>query len=234
VTPSSGETPASGDFRRTYRVRIALFLLFVAGAAVFLSTGFRTINTLRRLKVVESERDRWQRPADVIRALDVREGQSVVDLGSGAGYLALKLSERVGEKGRVVAVDIRRLALVFLRLRAILEKRHNLTIIVGDEDDPHLPAEAADAVLLANTYHELEHRSAILGSVRQALRAGGRLVVVDPCPRASSEGESHHHESPSAAEAQLREAGFEIVSREDDFLEQPGNGTWWLIVARKP
>ena len=99
---------------------------------------FEFISTLKRLDVIEADRDRWQRPSDVLKALDLHETEVAVDLGSGAGYFALKLSPLVGQRGEVIAVDIRRLSMFFLRIRAILRNQHNLRIIVGDDDNPRL------------------------------------------------------------------------------------------------
>ena len=188
------------------------------------------------MSAVEGERDSWQRPADVLQALELRKGAVVADLGSGVGYFALKLAERVGRGGRVLAVDVRRFPLVFLRVRALLRGLRNLEAVHGAPDDPHLPAAGVDAVLVANTFHELEDQERILGRAREALRPAGRLVVVDPGSerRAPGENEHHRHESPDSAEARLRQAGFEIVSRDDGFVDASGHGRWWLIVARKP
>jgi len=88
----------------------------------------------------------------------------------------------VGPQGRVLAEDIRGLPLLFLRLRALLLNQHNVTIVRGEPDDPHLPAEGVDAILVANTCHELTDTGPILDHVFRALRPGGRLVVVDPSP----------------------------------------------------
>ena len=175
---------------------------------------------------MEAERDGWQRPADVIKALDVGPGSVVVDLGSGAGYFTLKLSDTVGPKGRVVAVDLRQLSLLFLSVRAFRQGNRNVDINVGTVDDPHLQPASADAVLIANTFHELSEPKAILNHVLQALRPGGRLVVVDRIGRLDP------------VEAQLREAGFNIIDREESFihqhLHQQGDEVWWLIAANKP
>src|SRR5215475_14627847 len=107
---------------RPLLVLLALFLVISLAAVVF--QGFRT---LQRLTAVEAERDGWQRPADIIKALNVGPGSVVVDLGSGAGYFTLKLSDKVGPKGRVVAVDLRQLSLLFLRVRAFLQGNRNVT-----------------------------------------------------------------------------------------------------------
>src|SRR5216684_3318670 len=98
VSVDCGPAPDS-KFQRTYRVGIALFLVCVVLIVLFLSTVYQGIQTLARLNVVERERDQWQRPSEVIQALNLREGGGVVDLGSGAGYFALKLSSAVGKNG---------------------------------------------------------------------------------------------------------------------------------------
>ena len=160
-------------------LRVALFL--VSALLIFLAsyTLYAFANTLNRLDVIEAERDRWQRPADVLRALDLHEGNSVVDLGSGAGYFALKLSLVVGNRGQVLAVDLRKLSLFFFWTRAHLGGRHNVQVVIGEQDNPRLPTGTMDAVLICNTYHEFSNPELMLDHVLRSLRPGGRLVVVD-------------------------------------------------------
>ena len=197
------------------------------------------MQTLSRLDRVERERDQWQRSNDVIRELDINTGSVVVDFGSGVGYFALKLSRNVGKQGRVVAVDIQRVPLYVLRTRALIDRQHNITTILGEPDDPRLDDNSANGVLIANTYHELDHPDVILKHLFQSLKSAGRLVVVDRAPGTEdrdAEIEKEHHEIvPKLVEADLRKAGFEIVRREDHFTVQPEDGhVWWLIIARKP
>jgi predicted methyltransferase len=197
-----------------------------------LNTLYAFTNTLNRLEVVESERDRWQRPLDVLQALDLRPGGTVVDLGSGAGYFALKLSPAVGVRGQVLAVDLRKLSLFFLWTRALQKGQHNVQVIVGEEDDPRLPAGTVDAVLICNTYHEFSNPELMLHRVFQSLRSGGRLVIVDRAARAIEA--QHTHEVPlPVVEGQLRKQGFEIVHRDDSFINRPGDDVWWLLTALK-
>jgi len=226
--------------RRTYRVRVALFLLGTVLLLLLLSYLYQGVQTLYALDRIESERDHWQRPSDVIQALNLREGCVVVDFGSGVGYFALKLSPVVGKSGSVVAEDIRRESLVFLRIRALVRSQSNLRTIRGKIDDPQLPAEFADAVLIANTYHELTEPKPILRHLAESLKPGGRLVIVDRGPRSgaaeSREAQSEHHElRPDLVETEIRNAGFEIISRGDHFIDRPmDDQIWWLILARKP
>jgi predicted methyltransferase len=225
--------------QRAYRIRVALFLSGTVLLLVVLNYVYQGVQTLYALNQIERERDQWQRPAEVIQALDLREGSTVVDLGSGVGYFTLKLSPLVGKDGIVVAEDIRQQSLIFLRIRAFLRNQHNLKIIRGEIDDPRLPAEFADAVLVLNTYHELTAPKLILRHVADSLKPAGRLVIVDRGPRpdddASRETQLGHHElRPDLVEAEVRSAGFQIVGRQDRFIDPPGNDqVWWLIVARK-
>ena len=98
----------------SYRVKLALFFLCAVTVFLIFNVGYSVLNTLSRLDVVEAERDQWQRPSDVVLALDLKSGDVVVDLGCGSGYFTLKLSPPIGSSGRVIAEDIRRLPLVFL------------------------------------------------------------------------------------------------------------------------
>ena len=213
--------------------RLALFLVCAILIFLAFNTLYSFTNTLNRLDVVESERDHWQRPLDVLQTLDLREGSTVVDLGSGAGYFALKLSPAVGKRGQVLAVDLRRLSLFFLWTRALLRGQHNVHVIIGEEDNPRLPTGTVDTVLICNTYHEFSNPELMLNHIFLSLRPGGRLVVVDRAPRATEA--EHAHEVPlTVVEGELRRKGFEIVNQEDHFIGRPGDDLWWLVIARKP
>ena len=209
----------------------------VLACVILLNNIYKGINTITCLDRVESERDQWQRSSEVIEALRLNKGSVVADIGSGAGYFALRLSPAVGTSGSVLAVDIRRLPLIFLWIRAVSRNQHNVHIRVGDPDDPHLPTGIVDAVLIANTYHEFANTGLMLDHTLTSLRLDGRLVVLDRSQTAFSSGEekgTHHELSPDVVDAQLRQKGFEILERQDRFIVRPGGERWWIIVARRP
>ena len=221
-----------------YRIKLVLFVLGGLAVLFVIDTAYQALNTLARLRSVEAGRDSWQRPSDVIGALSLKPGNVVVDLGCGSGYFTLKLSSTVGDKGKVIAEDIRGLPLVFLWFRTLGRTQRNVTIVHGASEDPHLPEVGVDAVLIANTYHEFTDPQSILAHVRQSLVPGGRLVVVDRHPKSTvlgPQGAAAEHEvSPDQVQLELRQAAFEIVRRQDHFIESdPFRESWWLIVARK-
>jgi ubiquinone/menaquinone biosynthesis C-methylase UbiE len=221
-----------------YRLKLLVFLLCALAIFLLLNTGYSALNTVSRLDQVEAERDHWQKPDEVMQALELKPGDVVVDLGCGSGYFALKLSGPVTKGGRVIAEDIRRLPLAFLWFRTILKNERNITVVHGDATDPRLPLRRANKVLIANTYHELTDSQAILAHVSQSLVPGGRLVILDRAPKLETIGASplaDHEISAEQVESEVRRAQFEIVSRQNAFIEKdPENESWWLIVARKP
>ena len=151
----------------------------------------------------------------------------------------MRLSSIVGKRGQVLAEDIRRLPLIFLRVKALTHRMRNIALIHGKQDNPHLPDATADAVLVANAYHEITHPRPVLETLLRSLRSGGRLVIVDRAPY-SPNGESpdlnhqHHEIAMSVVEAEIKRSGFEVISRQDRFIERAGDQPWWLLVARKP
>jgi predicted methyltransferase len=218
-----------------YRLRVAFFLLAVVVFVALLNLTYKGINTIYALNTVESERDEWQRPSEVISRLSLKSGDIVADVGSGAGYFSLKLSPVVGRSGTVLAVDVRKLPLVFLWIRALLAGMHNIRLSVGESDNPHLPVGTVDAVLIANTYHEFAAPESMLDHTFKSLRPGGRLIVIDRGPSADQSGpevERHHQISPAAVEAQLRKKGLKILERNDQFIRRPDE-QWWLLNAQR-
>jgi ubiquinone/menaquinone biosynthesis C-methylase UbiE len=223
--------------RLDYRFKLLLFVTCALVVAFGSYVGYSALSTLNILDNVEADRDHWQRPGDVIEALNLKYGNTVVDLGCGSGYFTLRLSSPVGKHGRVIGEDIQRLPLLFLRTRAWMKGKHNVSVLMGDTDDPHLPAEGVNSVLISNTYHEFQDARGILSHVSRALVPGGRLVIVDRAPPSSTDakGEAGDHEIASQkVVSDLQSATFEVLHRDDRFIESdPQHESWWLIVARK-
>jgi len=132
----------------------------------------------------------------------------------------------VGSNGEVLAVDLRRLSLSFLPARSMLRWQRNIRTIVGEPADPHLSGRTVDAVLIANTDHELTEPRVILRLLSQSMRPGGGLVVVD-------RSDAERPVSADTEESDLRSAGFQIASRMDRFIVHTNDDIWWLITAVK-
>jgi ubiquinone/menaquinone biosynthesis C-methylase UbiE len=127
----------------------------------------------------DPKRDEWQKPDAVIQALNLKEGQVVADIGAGSGYFTLRLARMVGQKGRVFAVDIDEGMLSYLHQRLDKEKIQNVQVMQVPPHDPLLIDGSLDVAFVCNTYHHLEDREVYVRKLRKALKADGRLVIVD-------------------------------------------------------
>lgn len=193
---------------------------------------------LLRLRLEDAERERWQKVAEIARALDVHEGDSVADVGAGEGFFSVRLARAVGHGGRVSAVEISEKLVAALSRRAAAGALDNIQAVLGAADDPRLPKASLDAALIVNAYHEMPSYEAMLARLFESLKPGGRLVLVEPWslkrrgePRADQVKE--HVIAPELVEAELRQAGFEIAVRREDFIPRE-RAPQWLIQARRP
>jgi ubiquinone/menaquinone biosynthesis C-methylase UbiE len=169
-------------------------------------------------RLEDPTRARWQRPARLVRALGLRPGQTVAEIGAGSGYLVRRLARVVGPRGRVYAVDAEPRMLPVLVERLHRARIANVTPVLGRDADPLLPAGSCDLVLVVNTYHHFPGGPRYLRRLRRLLRPGGRLVNVDFHRRETPVGPPL--ERRIARETFLRDArraGFRLV-REATFL----------------
>jgi SAM-dependent methyltransferase len=197
---------------------------------------------------VETPRDQWQRVPDIVAALGAASGANIADVGAGHGYFTTRLAKAVGPAGRVFAVDVNPVSLRELR-ETLGSDYPNVDVVRGDEDNPHLPEATLDGILVVNAYHEFAEYRAMLGHLQRALKPGGRLVLIEPIPRAADATRSaqtkRHAIAIDLAEGELKEAGFDILQRDVAFVSRPGhvndagratgtdNATDWLLVARR-
>jgi len=126
-----------------------------------------------------SERIDEEAPQDAIRVLKIEKGATVADIGAGTGYMTLLLASAVGPTGRVYANDLQPQMIEMLRRRLADKKILNVTPVLGDVDDPKLPAASVDLELMVDVYHELSRPQVMLRRLREALKPGGRLVLLE-------------------------------------------------------
>ena len=139
----------------------------------------QTMHYLGAAWLTRESREREEDCNTMLAALNVKPGDVVCDLGCGNGFYTLKLANFVGEKGRVLAVDIQREMLGLLKDRAAEEKITNIEPILGAVVDPKLPDGAVDLVLLADVYHEFSHPEEMLAAIRKSLKPTGRVALVE-------------------------------------------------------
>ncbi|MEO8360758.1 MAG: methyltransferase domain-containing protein [Vicinamibacteria bacterium] len=136
----------------------------------------------------EPGRAEWQKPDEVIRALNLGAGETLCDVGSGPGYFALRAARRLENSGWVYAEDVEASMIDALRDRVSQARLSNVTPILGMADDPLLPRGACDVILIVNTYHLFPNGPAFLRRLGKSLKPGGRLVNIDFHKRETPQG----------------------------------------------
>jgi SAM-dependent methyltransferase len=140
----------------------------------------------------------------VMDILGIAPGKSVADIGAGSGWFTIRAARRVGAAGAVYAVDINPEAIRYIDRRVRSESLPNVKTILSKTDDPLLPKDAVDAVLLLKTYHEVADPVALLEHLRPALKPGARLGIIDRNGNGTDHGVGREIVVKEAAQAGYR------------------------------
>ncbi|MDP9161502.1 MAG: class I SAM-dependent methyltransferase [Acidobacteriota bacterium] len=146
----------------------------------------------------------------VMDILKIVSGSVVADVGAGSGWFTVRATKRVGVHGQVYAVDINSDAITYIQKRAAKEKLANVETILGKSDNPLLPAEKIDAVLLLKTYHEVAEPIALLKHLHESLAPKARIGIIDR----NGNGEDHGV-AEKIVVAEANQAGYKLVARYD-------------------
>ena len=166
------------------------------------------------------ERDQRQRPKELVEAMAIRPGMTVIDVGTGVGYMLPYLSAAVGPTGRILAQDIQQ---DFLdKAKESNKSLSNVTYILGTDSDPKLPPGSADMLLVLDAYHHFDYPEKMLAHLGKSLKPGGRLVIVDFYKREGAMGGAdrrrpleHIRLDEAEATKEIEANGFRLVSRRE-------------------
>ena len=147
---------------------------FYKGREIAHVMGFQAAGWLDR-----SEREKEEEPAKLLKALALKPGMTVADVGAGTGFHAFRMAPLVGPKGQVLAVDVQPEMVALIEARAKKEKVENVVAVKCTETDPKLPAGEVDLILLVDVYHELAFPHEVAAKMVAALKPGGRVAFVE-------------------------------------------------------
>jgi ubiquinone/menaquinone biosynthesis C-methylase UbiE len=187
-----------------------------------------------------AERDKWQRADELIKELNLKPGSKVADVGCHEGYMTVKLSKVVGASGKVFSVDVDQSKLDKLKANLQELQISNATPVKGDYDNPKLPMNSLDAVIILDTYHEMDDHDKILQHIKASLKSGGRLVICEPIADERKkltrpEQEKKHELGMNFALEDLKKAGFKILKQLDPFVDrtkEKGDKMWLIVVVK--
>nr|WP_298926590.1 class I SAM-dependent methyltransferase [uncultured Allomuricauda sp.] len=187
------------------------------------------------------ERDDWMKTSVLLEMSGVQEGDKVADIGCHEGYLSIHLAKKVLGRGKVYAVDVRSDRLETLQSNAKKRKLTNIETVLGDYDNPKLPKNQLDVVFIMDTYHEMDSHEQILQHVKNALKPGGKVMLMEKLKKrvknkSREEQVSAHSLGANYVRKELVQAGFTIIS------EIKNHGKWereedkqmWVLLAQKP
>src|SRR5712691_6121645 len=126
-----------------------------------------------------SDREATEQPEKVLDTLKIAPGSTVADIGAGTGYFSVRLAQRVGPQGRVLATDIQPQMLAMLSENMRAAGVRNIEPILCTPTDAKLPEGQLDLALMVDVYHELASPEETMTQVRRALKPDGRLVLVE-------------------------------------------------------
>lgn len=158
----------------------------------------------------ETQRDNRGEARTVMDLAEIENGMTVADIGAGNGYYTVRLADRVGADGRVLAQDIDGDALAGLGRRIEREGLENVSILRGDAADPKLPVNSFDRIFMVHMYHEIEQPYEFLWRMWPALRKGGEVVVVD-----IDRPTDQHGIDPLLLSCEFERVGYELVEFKD-------------------
>ena len=167
------------------------------------------------------EREQEEQPDLALRLLKIEKGASVADVGAGSGYMTMKLAKIVGPMGRVYANDIQAGMLSLLQQNVARAKITNVTPVLGTLDDPKLPANALDLVIMVDVYHELSEPQKVLAHIRESLKPTGRLVLFEY--RAEDPNvpiQPLHKMTVAQAKLEVEHEGFSLSKTQEDLPRQ--------------
>jgi SAM-dependent methyltransferase len=171
-------------------------------------------NAERWSKVFDDpERDAWQKPEEVIRALKLPPDATVVDIGSGTGYFAVRLARSL-PGGRVFGADLEPNMVRYLNERAAREKLPNLSSHVAAADDPKIPA-LVDLALVVNTYHHIGWRQGYFSRLKKSLKPQGRVAIIDFKPDSPVGPPPRHRIAANAVTEEMAGAGYALEAIPD-------------------
>lgn len=167
-------------------------------------------------------REELEKPEVVLEAMGLKDGDLVADLGAGTGFFTRRMARAVAPSGRVYATDIQPQMLERLKASAAQEGIANIVTVLGTETDPRLPKGMFDWILLVDVYHEFQQPEPMLAKIREALKPGGRVALVEY--RAEGDTAKHidaaHKMTVEQVLAEWSPAGFELKETIEELPSQ--------------
>lgn len=166
----------------------------------------------------DPERDKWQKPDEVIRQLGIKAGLTVADLGAGTGYFSIRMAKAYPE-AKIIGADIEPDMVAWLEKQAQERKLPNLSAYKIDAGKPEIPGKA-DLALMVDTFHHIDNRVEYLKYLANSIIPKGRVALIDFTKESAIGPPLKHRIEPKEAIMQFQAAGYKLEKRFDDLPNQ--------------
>lgn len=163
----------------------------------------------------DPERDNWQKPAEVVKAMNLGAGDVVADIGAGTGYFTRHIAAAVGPSGKAIGLDIEPGMVKYMEEDAKKLNLKNYEARVVKTDDPELAPHSIDVIFLCDTYHHIDNRVEYFRNVAKGLKPGGRVVVVDFIKDTDFGPPRDHKLAEEIVHQEMGEAGYRLLKSHD-------------------
>jgi ubiquinone/menaquinone biosynthesis C-methylase UbiE len=174
-----------------------------------------------------------QKIDEVLSKLSLKSGMVVADIGAGSGLFSRPLAKAVAPTGKVYAVDIQQDLLDYINNRDKEENIRNIQTVLGEFNDPKLPARDVDLAFINDVLHHIQNRAAYLKALGMYLKPGGRIAIIEMDKNDPNTSHKNQPELQVGREEMLQwmsDAGFRLVEEHPDLF--PGK-KWFLVFGRK-
>ena len=171
-------------------------------------------------------RDKNQKPEEIIALMEVKPGITVADIGTGTGYMLPFLSKAVGPSGKVFGEDIAPDFIDRAKVKVDSDKLSNVQLFLGTETDPKLPTGSVNTALVLDVYHHFDYPDKMLANISHALKPGGRLVIVDFYKK---DRPDHVRLERDDVAKEIESNGFHLISMH----ERTGNNQYMLTFEKR-
>jgi arsenite methyltransferase len=211
--------------KRLYALFVASALLLVIGLQNSAGQGSKEqIEKMHQdpkayIAMLENpQRDKEQKPDEVIAALDLKPGETLADIGAGSGYFSFRFARKVGDTGRVYAVDINSDMILHMNRYIRDKKVKNVTTILSAPDDPLLQDASINRFFICNTWHHVQNRPQYMALMKKMLKPGGQIIIVDYKKKQLPVGPPPEMKmAKKEVIAEMESGGFKLA-KEHDFL----------------
>jgi arsenite methyltransferase len=221
-------------FRKNHPAMWCLLGVMLAGSVIEVRAQLAPRKAEEWVTTLEGpQRVATQKIDEVLAKLSLKPGMVVADIGAGSGLFSRPLAKAVAPAGKVYAVDIQQDLLDFINKRDKEENIRNIQTVLGEFDDPKLPARDVDLAFINDVLHHIQHRAAYLKALGTYVKANGRIAIIE---MNKDDPNTPHRKQPELLVGReeilqwMSDAGFKLVEEHPDLF--PGT-KWFLVFGRK-